>query len=225
MSARIWKISFLPPLLGFGAMGALLLSLDLDWRALFSGDFETVSQSLRMVTQRSGPVKMGLLFLMTTLLPFAMVPITAVLLAIATLLPPANAFVVIVAGSMANTALGYGVGQRYGVRLFSLLKFERGAWFEVIRNGADRHGFKMALFSRCLPLPFAFAGLGAPMLNLSFKQIMAGTFAAMVPWAFFYVFFTEAVRQGSLRFLGPAVAALALITGILILARRNLSGR
>jgi uncharacterized membrane protein YdjX (TVP38/TMEM64 family) len=182
-----------------------------------------LSQALDQAAQNAGPARAGLLFSLVALLPFALVPITALLLAVATLLPSSQAFGVMVAGSLANTLLSYGLGRRYGLRLFKRLKPENHALFEALKIRCGQSGFKMALLSRCLPLPFAFAGLGAPVLGIPFGSMMAGSFVAMVPWAFFYAFFTESVRQGNLRYLGPAVAILALIMVALLLARRSLA--
>jgi len=187
-------------------------------------NLDVLSQALRDAAQNAGGAKVALLFSMVALLPFALVPITALLMVVAALLPQTQAFAVMLAGSLLHTALSYGLGKRFGSRLFSRMKPERYALFEVVKSNCGRSGLKMALLSRCLPLPYVFAGLGAPLFGIDFKKIMAGSFLAMVPWAFFYAFFTESVRQGSLRFLGPAVAVLALILVALAWARRNIQG-
>ena len=150
-----------------------------------------------------------------------MVPITVVLLAVATLLPAASALGVIMLGSALHTALSFWLGQAYGLKLLGALKLERRPFYAAMKEGAREHAFSMAMLSRSLPVPFCFTGLAAPALGLGFWVTMAGSFVAMLPWAFFYVFFTESVRQGSLRFLVPALGLLGLMALGLALARRR----
>jgi uncharacterized membrane protein YdjX (TVP38/TMEM64 family) len=202
----------LPPLLALGLVAAALHSLQLDWGALFRGDIGVATSALRAAAERQGPLKALVVTLMIALLPFAMVPITLLLISAAVALGPAAAFAAILGGSTLNTALSFAAGHFWGRQAIEALGLERFKLMQALKDGAQEHGFRMALVSRCMPVPFCLPGIAAAVVGIGFWQMLLGTLAMMLPWAVLYVFFTEAIRSGEARFLAPALAVLALIS-------------
>jgi uncharacterized membrane protein YdjX (TVP38/TMEM64 family) len=202
----------LPLLLGLGVVVGLALSLDLDWAALFHGDLNAGTSALRAAAERQGPLKDAVLTLMIGLLPLLVVPISLLMLTAAMMLAPFKAVLVMLLGTALASSLSFALGRLAGRRVIEWLGWERFKLLQAVRGGAERHGFKMMLFARCLPVPFAFPGLAAGMLGLRFVHVFWGTCAMMLPWSLVYVFFGEALKRGDARYLGPALALFAVLS-------------
>ena len=202
----------LPLALGLAVLVGLALSLDLDWPALFRGDLNAGTSALRAAAERQGPMKDAVLTLMIGLLPLLMVPISLLLLTAAMMLTPLKAVMVIMLGTALAGSLSFALGRLAGRRVIEWLGLGRFKLLQAAQGGAERHGFKMTLFARCLPVPFAFPGLAAGMVGLRFRHFFWGTCLMMLPWSLVYVFFGEALRRGDARYLGPGLALFAVLS-------------
>jgi uncharacterized membrane protein YdjX (TVP38/TMEM64 family) len=214
----------LPLALGVGVMAWFLGTLHLDWNALFRGDVNAGTSALRLAAESQGPMKGVALTAMIALLPLALVPISLILLTAAMVLPAPQAVAAIMLGTFFNTVLSYLAGKVWGRRAMQWMGMERSRFMQTLKDGVERHGLKMAVFSRCLPVPFIFPAVAAALVGLGFWQMVLGTAIMMLPWSVAYVMFTEALRRGDARYLGPALAALALLILALSLARRRRDG-
>ena len=201
----------LPLLAGLAVMGWFMAGLDLDWAALFHGDLNAGTLALRSAAERQGALKELSLVAMIAFLPFMLVPISLVLLATAMVLSPGRAVAAILAGTFINTVFSHSAGRIWGGRALELFGLQDARMMRVLRQGAREHGFKFALFSRCMPVPFCVPGVAAALVGIGFWEMLAATAIMMLPWSLIYVFFTESLRRGDARFLGPMVAALAAL--------------
>jgi len=192
-------------------MAALLYSLHLDWSALFKGDLGAGTAALRDAAQRQGPMEGVVMTIMIAVLPFAMVPITVVLLTAAMILPPLPAVAAIMLGSGLNTVLSYGIGRIWGREAIRWMGLERFKLMQVLRDGAREHGLKMAVISRYMPVPFCLPGLAAAVLGIGFWEMLLGSLMMMLPWAVLYVFFSESLRRGDFRYLAPVLGIFAIL--------------
>ena len=104
------------------------------------------------------------------------------------------------------------MGKIWGTRAIEWMGMERFKLLQTLKDGVAEHGFKMAIFSRCLPVPFALPAIAAAVVGMRFWQMITGTLIMMLPWSVIYVFFTEALRRGDARYLGPAVALFAVLS-------------
>jgi uncharacterized membrane protein YdjX (TVP38/TMEM64 family) len=199
-----------PALAGLAVMAGMLYSLDLDWAALFRGDINAGTSALRSAAERQGPFKGLAMLLMIGLLPLVLVPVTLTLLAAALLLPPLEALGAMILGTLLNTVLAHSAGRLWGRTLLLGLGMDRLGPFKAVESGAREHGFSMALFSRCIPIPFSITGVASAVLGIRLGQMLLGTFLMLLPWELGYVFFTEALRRGDAKFMGPMLAFLAL---------------
>lgn len=202
----------LPSLVVLAILGFGLWSLQLDWSALFHGDLGQATTALQAAVAAEGPYKELTLTLLIALLPFVMVPITALLLSAAILLPPMAGFRAILFGSAINTALSYFVGRTWGEEAIRLFGLERFKFMEKLRQGARRHGFKLALLSRIMPVPFCLPAMAAAMVGIRFNDMLGGSTLMMLPWAILYAFFSEAIRQGQLKLAAPILAGIVLLS-------------
>ncbi len=208
-------------LIGTLVMALALNALHLDWSALFHGDFQTLSVA---AGESNLSRAFTLLFLMAVL-PALFLPITALMLASATLLPGPAAVLVILGGTLLNAALCHGAGRLFGVKLWSLLGLEDKAFIKMLKEGAAEHGFKMVLVSRFMPVPFCVPSIASALVGIGFWTMMLGTAITMLPWALFYVFFTESLRSGSGKMLGPALAVFATLSVVAWWVRRYYARR
>lgn len=211
-------------LIGLASMAGFLATLDLNWAAIFRGDINAGTEELRRLAESQGAMKGLMMTAMIAFLPSVMVPISLILLAAAMVLPWPLAIASIMVGTAVNTAISFTVGRIWGTKAIEFMGLERFRLLQLLKDGVAEHGFKMALFARCLPVPFALPAIAAAVVGLRFWQMMAGTAIMMLPWSVIYVFFTEALRRGDARYLGPAVALFAIVSLAAWWVRRSRAG-
>jgi uncharacterized membrane protein YdjX (TVP38/TMEM64 family) len=200
-----------PLALGLGVLAWLLSTLELDWAALFRGDIDSGAAALRQAAERQGPMKDFAMALMVGLLPFVAVPVTLAMLAAALMLAPLKAVPAMLFGTLLNTAIAYGIGRHWGKSALDVLGMDKLRLLKALEAGSKEHGLKMAVFSRCFPIPFALTGVAAGAVGIKLWQMLLGTAIIMLPTSLIYVFFTEALRRGDAKFLGPTLLFVALL--------------
>lgn len=213
-----------PLALGLAVMAWVLATLELDWAALFRGDINAGTEALRLAAERQGGHKDVAMALMVALLPLVLVPVSLTMLATAILLPPAKAVVAMLIGTAVNTALAYGVGRLWGRRALDWMGMDRFRLVLALEAGARDHSFKMAVFSRCFPIPFSVVGIAAAVVGVKLRHMLAGTLIIMLPTSLIYIFFTEALRSGDAKFLGPTLLIVALMSLAAWYVKRSLQG-
>jgi uncharacterized membrane protein YdjX (TVP38/TMEM64 family) len=200
------------PLIAAGLLSAWMLKdLGLDWSALFHGNLEAGTLALRQAAERQGEWR-GLAFVaMIGFLPLILVPISLLLLSAAMALKTVAAMGVILGGTTINTALSYAIGRAWGLKPLEWIGAADLGFVRRLRQGAEKHGFAMAIFSRFLPVPFAVTSAAAGVVGIGFWNMILGSFCMMLPWSVVYVFFGEALHQGSLAYLSAGLAAMAAL--------------
>lgn len=202
-----------------GAIG--LGSLDLEWQLLIGGDPRETVEYLRNEVQQAGALRYLLILLLFALLPLVLVPHSAICVVTALLFRPLPAILMILAGSLLNTAIGFWLARDLG-----------RAWVEKAFSGAPRllqrmdegsgsRGWMLALMLRCIPMPFAWAALAAGLSRIRFSQIAGATIALMIPWSIFFTIFVESILEGS----GKKLALSILLVAVLVATAWTLAAR
>ncbi len=159
------------------------------------------------------------------LMPFLLVvPTTASCLLAGLILPWALAPWVILAGLLLNTVLSWSLARSvFGRRLEAWLE-RRGGTLGALRAHAKEGGVKWTFLARFVPAPF----VGIPMVMASagvpLRQVLLGTFGAMLPWSFLYAWMGKAGREGDLRSLGMAVTGIVLFSAFALWLRKRYWG-
>jgi uncharacterized membrane protein YdjX (TVP38/TMEM64 family) len=155
---------------------------------------------------------LGLAILLIGVLPLSVaVPMTAGCLAAAAALPGRLAVPVMLLGILLNTALAYGLARLLGAERLQGWLLRRGGALAFIAQASRRTPFRAAYLSRFVPAPFITAPMVAAAAGLPLRHMLLGTFLAMLPWSFGYVFVVRAGRQGSLGSIGLALGAVAVL--------------
>jgi len=222
MRRRLLVLAALAVLL---AVAALLVSrLNLDWAALPHGRFQPAIDSLRGAVQSAGGWAYAAYLLVFILLPLLMVPVSVICIAGGLIFPPLEAALLIWLGAVANTTAAYWLVRTAGRSLVERLFLERLAFLKRMDERAHGHGFKVSVVSRFLPWPYVFPGYAAGLSGIRFRDFIAGTALAMLPWSLVYAFFSKSLTQGGLRALGIFLALFALLVGAGWLVARQVMG-
>jgi len=145
-------------------------------------------------------------------------------------------FAAVAVGSVANLVgswIAYAVGwygrvdvlERHGSKLHIKKSHLEWAdrWFE-------RHGDATVFFTRMLPIIRTFISLPAGVARMPFWRFSVLTLAGCVPWVLMLTFIGKQAGErwekwkDSLHYVDYAVAALIVVGGIYLLARRRRSG-
>ena len=188
----------------------LAAQLNLPWHAIFSGDMDAALGALRSAVDQQGPWKLPTMVALIALLPFVLVPVSALFIVASLSLPPMAAVLCIICGSTLNAALAWAAGRQLGEPLLKRLGAE-GKILGFLRQGVKEHPWLTAAICRSVPVPYAIVGISAAIAGLGFWHLVLSSLVVVSPWALLYVFSTEAVRRGDLRFIGLASAALGVV--------------
>lgn len=159
------------------------------------------------------------------LLPLALVvPMTLVCLAVAHLLPPAEAAAAILGGVAINTCLSWGLARTvFGARVEAWLE-RRGGGFAALRAGARRSPLKWAFLGRYVPAPFALAPMVLASAGVGLGATLLGSLLGMLPWTLAYIHFAPAGGEASLARLGRGALGLLLAFALAAWLRRRAQG-
>lgn len=136
------------------------------------------------------------------------VPMTAVCLAAAKVLPIGYGALVIQVGLVINTAIAWAVSRTvFGAKLEAWVE-KRGGRLGAIRSGAKLAPLKWTILARYLPAPFVIAPMVLAAAGVPLGTTMLGSAIGMAPWTVAYLWAAKTGSEGSLAGLGRAVAGL-----------------
>lgn len=119
------------------------------------------------------------------------------------------------AGAVLGATLAFLLARRLGRDFVARRLKGRAA---ALDEGAGRHGFRAILFLRLVPLvPFNALNYGAGLSAVRARDYVAASAIGMLPGAFAYTYFAEAILAGSLEARRSAYLHV-LLAGALLLA-------
>ncbi len=118
------------------------------------------------------------------------------------------------AGAMLGATLGYLLARRLGRDFVARRLRGRAA---ALDEGAGRHGFRTILLLRLIPLvPFTALNYAAGLSAVRPRDYLAATAIGILPAAFAYTYFAEAILAGSLEARRSAYLHVLLAGGLLV---------